>query len=67
MMKLPCSLSPHTSQEIRKAYKKLALKYHPDRNPKTTPLFQAIQTANENLSDRIRRHHIVLSLHFMFS
>ena len=32
--------------DVRKAYKKLALKYHPDKNPKTTPLFQLIQAAN---------------------
>lgn len=32
--------------DVRKAYKKLALKYHPDKNPKTTPLFQVIQSAN---------------------
>jgi curved DNA-binding protein CbpA len=37
--------------EIKKSYKKLALKYHPDKNPHTTPLFQVIQTAKDRLSD----------------
>ena len=43
------------TQEIRKAYKKAALLYHPDKNPKTTPLFQAIQLACDKLSDREER------------
>jgi curved DNA-binding protein CbpA len=30
-------------------------RYHPDKNPKTTPLFQAIQTASEKLSDPSQR------------
>ncbi|KAF2169407.1 hypothetical protein M409DRAFT_65083 [Zasmidium cellare ATCC 36951] len=41
--------------DIRKAYRKLALQYHPDRNAgkedECVPRFQAIQAANEVLSD----------------
>jgi curved DNA-binding protein CbpA len=41
--------------EIRKAYKKAALMYHPDKNPKTTPLFQVMQLACDKLSDQEQR------------
>ncbi|KAI9772797.1 MAG: hypothetical protein M1839_002298 [Geoglossum umbratile] len=41
--------------EIKKQFKKLALKYHPDRNPgheqEFVPMFQAISVAHEILSD----------------
>ncbi|KAF7192730.1 hypothetical protein HII31_05956 [Pseudocercospora fuligena] len=41
--------------DVRKAYRKLALQYHPDRNAgkedECVPRFQAIQAANEVLSD----------------
>ena len=43
------------TQDIRKAYKKLALKYHPDKNPRTTPLFQVIHAACEKLTDKEQR------------
>ncbi|GMH79464.1 hypothetical protein TL16_g08155, partial [Triparma laevis f. inornata] len=56
------SLPPSaTSSEIRSAYKKLALKYHPDRartpseKEAATPRFQKIAEAYEVLGDDGRR------------
>lgn len=44
-----------TLDEIKKAYRRLALKYHPDKNPdnvrKATVLFQKLQAAMQALSD----------------
>ncbi|OTA63736.1 hypothetical protein K449DRAFT_32637 [Hypoxylon sp. EC38] len=49
-------LSPNASiDEIKKQFKRLALKYHPDRNPgreaEVNPKFQIIQSAHEILVD----------------
>jgi curved DNA-binding protein len=47
-----------TEDEIKKAYRKLARKYHPDLNPNDTEAnkkFQQINEANEVLSDREKR------------
>ncbi|PHH72778.1 hypothetical protein CDD82_5802 [Ophiocordyceps australis] len=46
-------------QEVKKQFKKLALKYHPDRNPgredEVNSKFQTIQSAHEILSDPQRK------------
>jgi molecular chaperone DnaJ len=47
------------TDEIRSAYRKLALKYHPDRNPdnkEAEAKFKAISEAYDVLSDEKKRH-----------
>lgn len=53
-----------TEAEIRKAYRSLSLKYHPDRNssPDANERFQEINSANEILSDPARRNQYDMEL-----
>ena len=44
-----------SNDEIKRAYRKLAIKYHPDKNPNDTAIFIKIKEAYETLIDPIKR------------
>ncbi|SIT89601.1 J domain-containing protein [Pontibacter indicus] len=57
-----------TAQEIKLAYKRLALKYHPDRNPdnaRAEELFKVVNDAYQTLSDPGKRARYDMRLQYL--
>lgn len=44
-----------TEQEIKKAYRKLSLLYHPDKNPDMEHMFMLVAKAHQTLTDEVTR------------
>jgi len=55
-----------SESDIKKAYRSLSLKYHPDRNPndEAKSIFQSISEAYETLSDPSKRNQYDMELRF---
>eukprot|EP00992_Anisonema_acinus_P015533 TRINITY_DN9781_c0_g1_i4.p1 TRINITY_DN9781_c0_g1~~TRINITY_DN9781_c0_g1_i4.p1 ORF type:complete len:504 (+),score=104.29 TRINITY_DN9781_c0_g1_i4:116-1627(+) len=48
-----------TEDDIKKSFRKLAIKYHPDKNPDGAEMFQKIQNAYDILSDEEQRNQYI--------